>query len=215
ADCKVGGFPADTQVQARSAVAPKFKAKVIIPAFIELAKQIGSERVIWRYDPIVITPRYDLEYHIGAFTRLCELFAGSTQKCVISFVIAYKSVAKSLHKIGNVEVSVGDKIRLVESLLRIAKDHGITLCACCESAELYQLGVQPIACVDSTMLLKNGKSLPKDKNQREGCNCAVGVDIGAYNSCMNGCRYCYANHIDSVVRENYAGHDVNSEFLIE
>jgi len=212
ADCKVARFPADTQVKARSAVAPKFKAKVIIPAFIELAKRIGSERVIWRYDPIVITPRYNFEYHIGAFTRLCELLAGSTQKCVISFVVAYKSVAKSLHEIGNIEVSVEDKIRLAESLLQIAKDHGITLCACCESAELYEIGVQPISCVDSTMF---GKSFPRDKNQRNGCNCAVSVDIGVYNSCMNGCRYCYANHIDSVVRKNHAGHDVNSEFLIE
>jgi len=191
------------------------KREVVIPAFIELAKQIGSERVIWRYDPIVITPRYDFEYHIGAFARLCELLSDSTQKCVISFVIAYKSVAKSLHEVGNIEVSVEDKIRLAESLLQIAKDHGITLCACCESAELYEIGASPIACVDSTLLLKSGKSLPKDKNQREGCNRAVSVDIGAYNSCMNGCRYCYANHIDSVVHKNYVGHDVNSEFLIE
>ena len=188
------------------------KRKVIIPAFIELAKQIGSERVIWRYDPIVITSRYDFEYHIGAFTRLCELLAGSTQKCVISFVIAYKTVTKNLREVGNIEVSFEDKIRLVESLLQIAKDHGITLCACCESAELYKIGVQPIACVDSTVF---GKSLPKDKNQRKGCNCAVSVDIGAYNSCMNGCRYCYANHVDSLVGKNYAKHDANSEFLIE
>jgi hypothetical protein len=117
-----------------------------------------------------------------------------------------------LHEVGNIEVAVEEKLRLAESLLRIAKDHGITLCACCESAELYEIGIQPIACVDSTMF---SKSLPKDKNQREGCNCAVSVDIGAYNSCMNGCRYCYANHIDSVVQKNYAGHNVNSEFLIE
>ncbi|MDR2569758.1 MAG: DUF1848 domain-containing protein, partial [Oscillospiraceae bacterium] len=126
------------------------KRKIIIPAFVELAKQIGAERVIWRYDPIVITPRYDFEYHIGAFTRLCELLSDSTQKCVISFVIAYKSVAKSLHEVGNIEVSLEDKIRLAESLLQIAKDHGITLCACCESAELYEIGVSLIACVDST-----------------------------------------------------------------
>ena len=188
------------------------KRNVIIPAFIEIAKLIGAESVIWRYDPIVITPRYDFEYHVGAFTRLCELLAGSTNKCVISFVISYKSVAKSLREVGNIEVSIEEKLRLAESLLQIANAHGITLCACCESAELYEIGVSPITCVDSAMF---GKSLPKDKNQREGCNCAVSVDIGAYNSCMNGCRYCYANHVDALVRKNYTGHDSNSEFLIE
>jgi hypothetical protein len=188
------------------------KGEIVVPAFIELAKHIGAERVIWRYDPIMINNRYSFDYHIGAFARLCELLAGSTKKCVISFAIAYKSVAKSLQEIGNVELEIAEKLRLAESLLSIAKAHGITLCACCESPELYELGVQPIACVDSTMF---GKSLPRDKNQREGCNCAVSVDIGAYNSCMNGCRYCYANHSEALVRNNYAGHDVNSEFLIK
>jgi len=187
------------------------KSGEIIPAFIELANHIGAERVIWRYDPIIVTPRYSFDYHVGAFSRLCELLAGSTQKCVISFVIAYKSVAKNLREVGHAELAMSDKLQLAEKLLTIAKDHGITLCACCESSELYELGLQPISCVDSGMF---GKNLPCDKNQREGCNCAVSVDIGAYNSCMNGCRYCYANHVQSKVAANYARHDVNSEMLV-
>ena len=188
------------------------KKNIVIPAFLELASRIGAERMIWRYDPIIVTGKYDLAYHVRAFTRLCELLAGSTKKCVISFAIAYKSVARNLRNIGHQELELQDKLRLAKELVTIANAHGITLCSCCELPELYQLGVQPISCVDADLF---GVSVPRDKNQRKGCNCAVSVDIGAYNSCMNGCRYCYANHVEAKVRENFARHDVTGEMLVD
>ena len=187
------------------------KKTTVIPAFLELARHIGPKRMIWRYDPIIITPRYSYDYHITAFTKLCALLAGSCEKCVISFVIAYKTIAKNLAGVGHVGVDAQDKTRLAADLLRIAKEHGITLCACCEMPELYELGVQPISCVDASLF---GVIAPRDKNQREGCNCAVSIDIGAYNSCMNGCRYCYANHSETQVRKNYAAHRAESAFLV-
>ena len=187
------------------------KKTTVIPAFLQLAEIIGPKRMIWRYDPIIITPRYSYNYHISAFTKLCGLLAGSCEKCVISFAIAYKSVAKNLAAIGHTELAAEDKLRLTETLLRIAEEHGITLCACCELPGLYDVGIQPISCVDASLF---GVNAPRDKNQREGCNCAVSVDIGAYNSCMNGCRYCYANHSEAKVRQNYAAHRADSEALV-
>ena len=187
------------------------KRTTVIPAFLKLADIIGPKRMIWRYDPIIITPRYSYSYHISAFTKLCELLAGSCEKCVLSFAIAYKSVAKNLAGIGHMEVGAEDKLRLAADLLRIAEDHGITLCACCELPGLYALGVQPISCIDASLF---GANAPRDKNQREGCNCAVSVDIGAYNSCINGCRYCYANHSEAAVQKNHAEHRVDSETLV-
>ncbi len=187
------------------------KRTTVIPAFQMLAEIIGRNRVIWRYDPIITTPRYNYDYHIRAFTKLCALLKESTEKCVISFVIAYKAVAKNLSDIGHTEFEARDKIRLAQALLLIAKDYGITLCACCELPRLYELGVQPVSCVDASLF---GIAAPRDKNQREGCNCAISVDIGAYNSCMNGCLYCYANHSEAKVCKNYAGHNANSESLM-
>ena len=188
------------------------KRDTVIPAFLELAKHIGAKRMIWRYDPILITDKYNFSYHLSAFSRLCKLLEGSTEKCVISFMIAYKSVVKNLMEIKYKELTVQEKITLTELLLPIAKNHGITLCACCESPELYQLGVQPISCVGADMF---GVTAPRDKNQRKGCNCSASVDIGAYNSCMNGCLYCYANHNKAKVEQNYLRHDFNGELLNE
>jgi DNA repair photolyase len=53
----------------------------------------------------------------------------------------------------------------------------------------------------------------KDKNQREECGCVESVEIGAYNTCINGCRYCYANDNDEQVRANRALYDVYSPIL--
>jgi hypothetical protein len=187
------------------------KRDTVIPAFLEIAKNIGAGRVLWRYDPILITDKYNYSYHISAFSRLCRLLGGSTEKCVVSFAIAYKSVVKNLRDAGYKDLNTEEKITLIESILPIAKDHGITLYACCELPELYQLGIQPISCVDADMFCVN---TPRDKNQRKGCNCAESVDVGAYNSCMNGCLYCYANHAKTKVEQNYLRHDSNGELLI-
>jgi len=193
------------------------KKDVVIPAFLEIASQLGPERVIWRYDPILITRKYDFSYHIRAFSRLCRLLAGSTSRCVISYVTDYKSIAKNLREIGCDQLELREKLQLTQELLRIADEHGIRLCTCCESPEIYALGVDSAACVDAGLISKiSGKELkiPRDKNQRTGCNCAVSVDIGMYNSCLNGCLYCYANHSETRVQKNHASHDPFGEMLI-
>jgi hypothetical protein len=129
---------------------------------------------------------------------------------VFSFVIAYKSIAKRLQKLGHKELAVQEKVQLAETLFLTAQKHGITLCACCELADLAQSGVQPISCIDAALF---GIKAPRDKNQRKGCNCAVSIDIGAYNTCMNGCVYCYANHNESLVKYNFESHNSHVEFL--
>ena len=186
------------------------KKTEVIPSFIEFTKRIGLERMIWRYDPIIITERYNIDYHTKAFARLCELLEGSTRKCVFSFVIPYKTVAKRLQNSGHKELNIQEKIQLSETLFLIAQKHGITLCACCELAGLTQAGVQPISCIDATLF---NTSASRDKNQRKRCNCAASVDIGVYNTCMNGCVYCYANHNESLVKNNFESHDSDGELL--
>ena len=55
---------------------------------------------------------------------------------------------------------------------------------------------------------------PKRKNIREGCNCLMGNDIGAYDSCWHLCKYCYANTNSRLVKENMKKHIETSPFLI-
>ena len=62
------------------------KNDVIIPAFQDLSRMIGAERVIWRYDPIMLTDKYTIDYHVEYFEKIAKRLSGYTKKCIISFV---------------------------------------------------------------------------------------------------------------------------------
>lgn len=160
------------------------KNDVVIPAF----KRIGRDKVIWRYDPIFISDKYSLEYHIRAFTKIAQSLEGYTSKAVISFVDSYRGV--NLKPLNIKPLTNEQQFELAQQLSTIAAAHGITLSSCAENA-----GLPHSSCIDGRMF---GVIKPKDKNQRGLCQCCESVDIGAYSTCNNGCVYCYANQFGHV-----------------
>ena len=84
----------------------------------------------------------------------------------------------------------------VEKLAQIGRKHGIGIASCAEKLDLQKYGIRHNCCIDKD-LIERITACPihvlKDKNQRLECGCAESVEIGAYNTCKNGCRYCYAN----------------------
>lgn len=94
--------------------------------------------------------------------------------------------------------------------------YDLTLETCAEAVGLSQFGISHGHCIDGELLEKiigQPLSLSKDKNQREECGCMASIDIGMYDSCTNGCKYCYANHSFSAVRKHIQAHDPNSPLL--
>ena len=186
------------------------KDKVVIPAFQRLSDRIGPQRVIWRYDPIFLSPVYPLEYHIRWFERLARKLSPYTRTCVISFLDFYRYTARNMASLSPRPWQPGERQALAKALADIARDCHLAMETCAEDIFLEEYGIRRGRCVDSGLLERlSGRPLQakKDKNQRPACGCAQSVDIGAYHTCPGGCLYCYANRNTKLALANQAGHD--------
>lgn len=192
------------------------KKESAIPTFQSLSREIGKEKVIWRYDPILFTEKYTMEYHLFAFSQIAEALCGYTDKCVISFVDIYAKNRKTMERLW-LQVFPEKKLKeFAGKLSRIARGHQMEIAACAETMDLSDCGISPNSCIDKGQIEKIiGCKLrgAKDKNQRGECGCMESVEIGAYDTCKNGCLYCYANQSDAQVRSKAELYDVNSPLL--
>ena len=196
---------------------PDKKTK-LIPAFQELSDKIGPERVIWRYDPIAFNATYTPEYHIKAYKQIAEALSGYTKKCVISFVDMYQKIQKNMQEMNIHEESDETMYSFAEKLYGIAKENDMVLATCAEKIDLLPIGIEHNACIDKSVIEKIcGCTLKvkKDPSQRMECQCVESREIGSYNTCANGCRYCYANHSPEMVKKNMARYDPMSPILCD
>lgn len=192
------------------------KNDVIIPAFQKLSKKIGKEKVIWRYDPIFFNEKYTIDYHVKYFKMLSTKLAGYTEKCTISFVDLYKNTQRNISSL-NIQVPNIEQIKmLVTQLNQIAAEYGIYIDTCAEKIDLEKFGIKHSHCIDKQrfeLLGQYSLNVDKDKNQRPECGCFSSIDIGTYNTCKNGCLYCYANYSEKAVNSNSLLHDPTSPLL--
>jgi len=169
----------------------------IIENFKRLSDRIGQQRIIWRYDPVLLNDHYTVNYHIEKFGEMTRQLKGYTEKVIFSFIDFYKKISQNnkLHSI--IEISIEEKIIVAESFSKIAKENNLIIETCAEDIDLSQYNIGHAKCIDDCLISKiTGKnlSIKKDKNQRLECGCVCSIDIGEYNSCSNGCIYCYANY---------------------
>ncbi|MGI6563673.1 MAG: DUF1848 domain-containing protein [Clostridia bacterium] len=185
----------------------------IVRTFKELSRRIGHEKTVWRYDPIILNETFDFAYHKEKFSYLCKQLENDTNQCIVSFVDLYSKLKKDRLR----EIRKEEMMEISRMISTVAKDYGITVKACCEESFLSECGMEKASCIDKALIEKicgYGLDLKKDKNQRHGCECYESVDIGAYNTCKNGCIYCYANYSMESVEKNDKRHDPKGELLI-
>lgn len=192
------------------------KREFLIPVFQKLSEKLGKERVIWRYDPIIFNDKYTPEYHLNAFRAIADSLSGYTEKAVISFVDLYAKTQRNTaeHKIK--QITDQEMLETAREIALIAKQRGIVVESCAERIDLQSVGVEHGCCIDKKLIeriigckLKGGK----DKNQRAECGCFESIEVGTYNTCKNGCRYCYANFNDTLVKQSAALYDPYSPLL--
>lgn len=190
--------------------------KEIIQAVQKLATIFDPEYIYIRYDPIFISPKYTLDYHLKAFSKLTTLLEGSCKHIIVSFLDIYKNVLKNKDILNYQDFKEEDYKIIGRNFSKIATSHGMTVQTCFEKRNLVEYGFLKADCLSPELAFKlTGKKYPKWRARKGGnCNCCNMVDIGFYNSCLHMCKYCYANYLESEVVTNYKNHDPNSSLLI-
>ncbi len=201
--------------------AKKPSREAALRAFAALSDMIGPRRTIWRYDPIVISEMTDLSWHRERFMRLAKALRGKTRRCVVSFLEPYRKIARRMEQAARegarlTRPAPEELARFIGELNAVAGECGIKLRGCAQPGEIESLGLAPGACVDAELLREVfgvEAEAVKDPGQRPRCLCAKSRDIGRYDSCLFGCRYCYATSDFARSRVNYASHDPGSPAL--
>ena len=198
-------------------IEPNVPSKIeIIESIKTLSKIIGIDNLRIRYDPIFISNKYTVDYHIKAFDRLCTLLNGYVNKIIVSFIDDYKNVRKNEKSLMYKEFTEEDYKRIGEEFSKIAKNNNMTVQTCFEKRDLVEYGFTKGECLSHELAFKlTGKTYKNWTARKEKlCNCVQMVDIGVYNSCKHFCKYCYANYDEKQVSINYLNHNKNSSLLI-
>jgi hypothetical protein len=189
----------------------------IIETFKRLSDMIDPQRVIWRYDPVLVNSKYSTAYHIDKFDEFSGALKGYTEKVTFSFIDFYKKIAKNIKLLEVVEISTEEKNIIAQRFSEIAKSNNLSIDTCAEEIDLSGYGITHARCIDDRLISKivgHYLLVEKDKNQRLECGCVKSIDIGEYNSCSNGCTYCYANYSNGIVDKNAKEHIQSSPLLI-
>lgn len=167
-----------------------------------IVDQCGAGSVVWRYDPIVALENHDAKgwavVHLERFGSLCDVLSGYVDECVVSFMHPYAKTRRNM----NIAAREGgfswhdpptvEKTDLLAGLADIASAAGMTM-RLCSQPEFLEAGIPLARCIDAERLRRRGAVLKaRIKGNRPGCLCHESRDIGAYNSCVQGCAYCYA-----------------------
>lgn len=189
-----------------------------IDTFKRLSDRIGKEKVIWRYDPVLTNETYTPGFHKEKFAEFAYELKEHTEKCMLGFIDHYQHIRTAVGRFNIQPLLKADIEEMAVSFKKTVDTCSIQLDTCTVKVDLTHLGIPGGLCIDNQLVERIAGypiSVRKDKNQRDICRCAESIDIGTYESCLNGCIYCYAikgNY--NTVKYNLNKHDKKSPMLV-
>lgn len=190
--------------------------RLIIEGVKKLSLVLGIDNVVVRYDPIFLSDKYNVDYHIRAFDKLCKNLNGYVNKIIVSFMDEYKNVRSNKNILKYRAFTREDYKKIGEAFSKSAMDNGMSVQTCFEDEDLTEYGFVKGECLSHELayILTGKKFKSSNVRKEKKCECVQMVDIGDYNSCMHMCKYCYANYDEKAVSSNFERHDDNSSLLI-
>lgn len=200
-----------------------------IDTFRRLVDTLGSGGVVWRFDPLILTDKINIDTLLEKIAHIADALVGHAEKLVFSFadINTYKKVSRNL-RLSGINYREWDEESMREFALRFSTlnhdNWNLRLATCTERIDLSEYGIEHNRCIDLELInrlaphdailqnfLYNAKT---DTGQRKACGCILSKDIGAYNTCPHGCLYCYANTSPTSAFLNYKKHLANSNLTI-
>ena len=196
----------------------------VLHAFRRLSTILSPGHLIWRYDPIILSSLTPQKFHLQSFKAIAASLEGLSRRCIISFLDSYAKTKRRLESVSSLagirfhNPGEAEKLDLACELKDIAAQHGMVLSACCETGLTRDGAIAQAHCIGRDILIEMGVIQPGTatpaRPTRPGCGCIQSVDIGAYDSCLSGCEYCYATRSQSAALARWKRHDPANPMLI-
>lgn len=195
-----------------------------VATFKDLSRLVGPLRVVWRYDPIIISNFTPFEFHKDRFSWIAEELKGATRRVMVSIVDFYQKTNRRLSQVEKEEgfsferdiFSQTGFTSFMKDLADTARNNQIDIFTCAEDKGYSQIGIPPGKCIDNKLLsdiFSLNLVYKKDPSQRGSCLCMVSKDIGINNTCMHGCPYCYSTTSYVAAQRRFEEHDPDSPVL--
>lgn len=171
----------------------------VISALKQLYGRIGKQRIIWRYDPIVLSPGTPVDFHKRNFSELAQSISPFSFRVIVSFLDWYPKVTRRFKQknipVQDIREYPGKIMEITEFAKSVAEQYGLEIQSCAEGPINVTNPLRNGKCIDEQLLNRLfGLNLvyKKDRHQRPYCRCHQSVDIGTYKTCRFRCLYCYA-----------------------
>ncbi|MDO5577249.1 MAG: DUF1848 domain-containing protein, partial [Fibrobacter sp.] len=199
-----------------------------ISTFIELSSKIGKEKVLWRFDPVIMSKRISPEQILDRISFIGNQIHDYTNILTISFISMYEKVKRNFRNASVNDLTINsDTVDTFCKGLKLLNERlKLRIVSCAEKWDLKKYGIDNGACIDSGLIssvfgndlqlnkfLGSNKPIDlfgsnafnsdlKDPGQRPLCGCIASKDIGKYGTCPHLCLYCYANSTEKQVHNN-------------
>ncbi|MBE6499582.1 MAG: DUF1848 domain-containing protein [Methanobrevibacter thaueri] len=197
-------------------IEPKVPSKhQSIKTLEKLSQIIGKNKILWRYDPILLTEKYTIEKHLETFEYMAEIISPLVYRCIFSFVDMYKKVEENMPEI--IPFTQKDKVKLLKGIGEISKKYNLHTQTCATNENYEKYNIHSAGCTTIEILQQAHNVVYKNVKEtgiRKNCHCIPSRDIGAYNSCLSECKYCYANRKPDIPKKVIKLHDEKSPLLL-
>lgn len=186
-----------------------------IETLIKLSEIVGRQKIAWRYDPILLTENYTKEVHYKTFDYMAEKISPYIDRCIFSFVEMYKKLQTNMPEI--ILLTESDKNEIAKNIGSIAKKYNMIIQTCAADEDYENYGILQSGCMTSD-ILGNANNITFKKIRHSGnrthCKCIESRNIGDYDTCPNGCKYCYANQNPKIALENFKNHNPDFDMIL-